>query len=302
MELETGTAQDGHQLDQNLAALLVDTEQMLSVNITVKDQLGILCLQDGSALLEKYSIHGHLYCRLGRGVSPVCRQTCHAYCLREIPALARKKRKAFVSCCYRGAAEIVVPIFHHGELAFILLGGAFRDPESTVRPEQNGFPNEICKEFGKLKRLTQSRARQIARMFEALGKAILADVLALHETDGETKQSDDPREIMILQYLRSFAHQKLTLAQMAARLSLSPSRASHLIHQLTGQSFQALLLQERVRRAKSLLATSGMSLQQVAAACGFSNEFYFSRQFKNLTGMPPGQFLQMHRLSRSVNP
>ena len=41
MELETGTAQDGHQLDQNLAALLVDTEQMLSVNITVKDQLGI---------------------------------------------------------------------------------------------------------------------------------------------------------------------------------------------------------------------------------------------------------------------
>ena len=44
----------------------------------------------------------------------------------------------------------------------------------------------------------------------------------------------------------------------------------------------------RIERAKRLLLSSNGSVKEVAAACGYASEAYFSRAFKARTGHPPG--------------
>ena len=51
---------------------------------------------------------------------------------------------------------------------------------------------------------------------------------------------------------------------------------------------------EAVDRAKELLATTDMKLWEIAEETGFSDQFYFSRQFKKHTGMPPAFYAKGH--------
>ena len=49
------------------------------------------------------------------------------------------------------------------------------------------------------------------------------------------------------------------------------------------------LIEARVSKAKTLLETD-TTLRDVAAACGFKTEYYFSTTFKKVVGVPPGQY------------
>lgn len=51
------------------------------------------------------------------------------------------------------------------------------------------------------------------------------------------------------------------------------------------------IINARIMMAKNLLGTSSV-IREVAQSCGFENEFYFSRVFKNKTGMTPGQYIK----------
>jgi AraC-like DNA-binding protein len=51
------------------------------------------------------------------------------------------------------------------------------------------------------------------------------------------------------------------------------------------------VIARRVERAKPFLQDGGdLSLAQVAARAGFSNQSHFSRHFRRLVGVTPGQF------------
>lgn len=46
----------------------------------------------------------------------------------------------------------------------------------------------------------------------------------------------------------------------------------------------------RIKKAKELLLSGGCAIAEVAEACGFQNHYYFSKIFKNETGMTPSQY------------
>ncbi len=86
-----------------------------------------------------------------------------------------------------------------------------------------------------------------------------------------------------------------SLASLAKGSSLSPSRFSHLFKEKAGRTPMASLEELRIGRAKELLFISAKSLPEIAEECGFRNQFYFSRVFKKLSGMPPGEFRERLR-------
>jgi len=51
--------------------------------------------------------------------------------------------------------------------------------------------------------------------------------------------------------------------------------------------FSEYLTRLRVESAKELLATTNWKVYAVAEAVGYEDAFYFSRQFKRLTGVSP---------------
>jgi AraC-like DNA-binding protein len=93
-----------------------------------------------------------------------------------------------------------------------------------------------------------------------------------------------------LDFMQAQLAQPLNRALLARSVHLSESRFHDVFKQATGQTALEYLLRLRIRRAQELLLGSDASVAEVGAQCGFSNQFHFSRQFKNTCGQSPQRY------------
>ena len=84
--------------------------------------------------------------------------------------------------------------------------------------------------------------------------------------------------------------QHLSLSIVADHVYVSQWHLSKLLNRETGKSFFDLLGNMRIEKAKSLLRTPGMNIQDVAEQTGYTDVAHFSRTFKKLTGQTPGEY------------
>ena len=98
----------------------------------------------------------------------------------------------------------------------------------------------------------------------------------------------------VIEYIEEHLDAGPTLEQMAAIPRLSPNYFAWQFKRATGLPPHQYVIARRVERAKQLLQTgSDISLAEVAAEAGFSDQSQFSHHFKRLVGVTPGQF-KMH--------
>ena len=64
-------------------------------------------------------------------------------------------------------------------------------------------------------------------------------------------------------------------------------------------TFSSYLMHVRTDRAKHLLRSYGLKLDEVAARCGYRDTAYFCRVFKRATGLSPHQYVMKARLERA---
>ena len=98
------------------------------------------------------------------------------------------------------------------------------------------------------------------------------------------------RKAQIYQFIEDHAHENVSLADMGKVIGVSPSRARHLVRELTSRNFKSLLKEERMLRARYLLQSTNHTLESISETIGFENEYYFNRVFKNYFGIAPGKF------------
>ena len=86
-----------------------------------------------------------------------------------------------------------------------------------------------------------------------------------------------------------------SLEKMARRVAMSVSSFRQEFHRLTGQSPLAYLQQRRLEKGAEMLASHpSLSLQEIAARCGFHDVNYFSRQFLKYRGIRPTAYRKGH--------
>lgn len=78
--------------------------------------------------------------------------------------------------------------------------------------------------------------------------------------------------------------------RLARELGMSPRTFRREFAKRTGQPPHRYLLSSRVSHAREMLAHTDLPIKQIARELGYSDVFYFSRQFRKLTGVPPGEF------------
>jgi AraC family transcriptional regulator len=102
----------------------------------------------------------------------------------------------------------------------------------------------------------------------------------------------------VVEYIEEHLDAGLTLGQMAAVAHLSPYHFARQFKAATGLPPHQYVILRRVERAKQLLQTgTDLSLAEVAAGAGFSDQSQFSRHFKRLVGVTPGQFRTPARIA-----
>jgi AraC-like DNA-binding protein len=80
---------------------------------------------------------------------------------------------------------------------------------------------------------------------------------------------------------------------LAQSAGLSDSQFRRLFRRQTGQGPAEFLRTTRIARAKELLL-QGVRIKEVAEQTGFRDVFYFMRAFKQVAGVAPGRFVQLH--------
>ncbi|SFF12377.1 ABC-type Fe3+-hydroxamate transport system, substrate-binding protein [Paenibacillus algorifonticola] len=95
----------------------------------------------------------------------------------------------------------------------------------------------------------------------------------------------------VVQYIRDHYQEKLTRDRLAAMIGISPEYFSRVFKQETGQSFLDYLCRMRIRKSQELLQLSPLrSIGEIAKLSGFQSEYYFSRKFKQITGLAPSSY------------
>jgi AraC family transcriptional regulator len=102
----------------------------------------------------------------------------------------------------------------------------------------------------------------------------------------------------VVEYIEGHLDAGLTLDQMAAAAHLSPYHFARQFKAAMGLPPHQYVLARRVERAQQLLQPEGdLSLAEIAARAGFSDQSQFSHHFKRLVGVTPGQFRRSARIA-----
>ena len=91
-------------------------------------------------------------------------------------------------------------------------------------------------------------------------------------------------------YVVVHVDEHLTLEKVANSVFLNKSYISHIFKKISGVSFVNFMTDVKIDRAKILLMNSELKIYEIAAIIGYNNPEYFSRVFKNITGITPNEY------------
>lgn len=131
---------------------------------------------------------------------------------------------------------------------------------------------------------------------EALS-AWLRETLERIITAIERSQSFDvPRLVAsTLEYIRRHMEEDIGRDDVARHVGVSPGHLSDLLKERIGRSFVELLREARVERACELLGGTDLPLVEIALACGFCDQSYFTRVFREMRSITPRQYREQAR-------
>lgn len=73
-------------------------------------------------------------------------------------------------------------------------------------------------------------------------------------------------------------------------MHLNPSYLSQLIKQQMNMNIIDYVLEQRMARAKQLLAQTSLRISEIAERVGYSDLLYFSNAYKRVTGITPTEY------------
>jgi transcriptional regulator GlxA family with amidase domain len=97
----------------------------------------------------------------------------------------------------------------------------------------------------------------------------------------------DPRIRRIIEQFEPQLHKRLSVADMAAAAGLSPSRFASLFRCATGMSPARYFRTLRLERARALLETTTLSVDEVRTLVGGSEGSHFARDYRARYGVGP---------------
>lgn len=97
-----------------------------------------------------------------------------------------------------------------------------------------------------------------------------------------------------VRYIDSHLNEEIRVDELAGQANMSRSYFSKCFKDMLGMPFMDYLQNARIRYAQILLTQTTHPIYWVAEQCGYPDEKYFSRVFRNLTGMLPSKYRHAH--------
>ena len=133
-----------------------------------------------------------------------------------------------------------------------------------------------------------SDMRQMVALLNLLIR--LAPTLSAATAGESIYNKDFLRVAPILDYIRDNLDQPLTLEQICRDNLVGRSQLQKLFHARTGGGVMAWFGALKIQAARRLIREGRLNFTQIAARLGFQSVHYFSRRFRQATGMSPSEY------------
>ncbi len=126
---------------------------------------------------------------------------------------------------------------------------------------------------------------------DIIKSSIAALAVAANKVDAIAKSDGvkDERLVEFINYIQAH-YKEVTLDSMAEEFYLSKPYISKYIKQKSGENFGDILKKVRLKKAKTFLKNSAMTVEAVAEEVGYQNVEHFARLFRKEYGITPLQF------------
>ncbi|MCM1021536.1 MAG: helix-turn-helix domain-containing protein [Muribaculaceae bacterium] len=123
-----------------------------------------------------------------------------------------------------------------------------------------------------------------ALFFETLG------VYSAHSINLHSLNSLKRKDSLLYEFVRLVEEEykkERSVAYYAQKLFVSPKHLSAMVKEASGRTAGEWIDLYVIMEAKSLLKNTGMTIQEISQELNFSNQSFFGKYFKNLTGTSP---------------
>ncbi|HBE04256.1 MAG TPA: hypothetical protein DC049_17535 [Spirochaetia bacterium] len=228
------------------------------------------------------------FCRILRGpgdMLPLCLKNDEQH--RRIAA---RRKKIITYKCHAGLVESIKPVFLDQQLiGYFMIGqirtsGKFSEYKKITAKKIK--KSELHRAFLQLPFYPQKNIKEIISIFSWLVEfIIIKNFISLRRHAAIDS---------ILAHLRS-SRGKLSLTEAAELTDRSKSGISHFFSAYFKKSYTRIQNEIQIEKALQLLHTGPLPrVKELANASGFSDQFYFSRVFKKITGVCPRIYILKH--------
>lgn len=103
-----------------------------------------------------------------------------------------------------------------------------------------------------------------------------------------------------IHYMKNNYMHNITVKQLAQLANVAPWKYTLIFQELTSKKPLDFLTELRINHSKELLIHSNKPLRDIAHQVGFSDEYYFNRRFRQITGITPKQYALLMRRGNSI--
>jgi two-component system response regulator YesN len=114
----------------------------------------------------------------------------------------------------------------------------------------------------------------------------------IHNMVGKTAYAPDVMQCIMraVHLIHEEPERPITATETAKRVNMSRSYFSQCFKEIIGESFNPYLRSVRIEKAKHYLLCTRHTIQQIALKVGYEDDKYFSRSFRQQTGVLPSEY------------
>ncbi|AFK03771.1 transcriptional regulator, AraC family [Emticicia oligotrophica DSM 17448] len=132
----------------------------------------------------------------------------------------------------------------------------------------------------------------LLNIFQALAESTEYHLLNSYDTRYDFNQKDQLRLKRIYEYVEQTYQQPINIREAANIAHLTVPAFCNYFKKVVNQTFTDFVNEYRINKACQLLMTE-MSITDVCFECGFTNNSYFSKVFKEIKGKSPLEFKKL---------
>lgn len=126
--------------------------------------------------------------------------------------------------------------------------------------------------------------------------SVLYDIFAYLRDEREKNRPEGYKENLnyfaacAVNYIEHNYMNEISVNEIADTLGISRKHLGTVFHKILGVTPRQYIIYYRIQKAGKLLDGTNQSIQEIAEAVGYANQFYFAKEFKRVIGKSPSEY------------